>query len=94
MQLFSQEKIVNAIFNGVVATLRCSECEELAIRLVLVCHDALITLPDEFKRKIPLCPEHFIEACIQFPELRLICGKKQLDSEDCLQPERSFVAAT
>lgn len=72
MRLLNHEKISGVQLNGSVAEMRCVECEQAAIRLVLIAPEGKLDEPDELKRQIPLCKQHFIDACILFPELRLV----------------------
>lgn len=74
MRLLADERISNVVDKGAVERMRCSECREPAIRLVLMAHAEIAEEPNEGKRNVPLCKEHFIDACILFPELRRLAA--------------------
>ena len=76
MRLLADERISNVLESGAVE-LRCAECREPAIRMVLMGHGETAEEPNEGKRNVTLCKEHFIDACILFPELRRLAARQE-----------------
>lgn len=70
MRLLKGEKIVGCMGGEKVSQLACVVCRIPAVRSIDIAQSGLHVHGCELQRSVSLCQEHFIEACILFPELQ------------------------
>jgi hypothetical protein len=70
MRLLKGEKVIACRAGDAVSRLACLICGSPAVRTIAIARPGLCIHDSEFQRSVSLCQDHFVEACILFPELQ------------------------
>lgn len=70
MRLLKGEKITGCVAGDAVSQLACGICASPAVRSIVIAQSELRVHDCELQRSVSLCQDHFVEACIVFPELQ------------------------
>ena len=80
MRLLKGEKITDCIAGDAVSHLACVLCRIPAIRTIVIAQSELGANDCALHRTVSLCQDHFVEACILFPELQEVERRSRLQT--------------